>query len=130
LLEVETNHRLALLHAHAPEEVLRRLHTSATGLTLTEAERRRATFGPNCLENATSQSVFRDFVGQFSHFFALILWLAAGLAFLSELRQPGEGMATLGWAIVAVIVINGLFAFAQEYRAQRAIDALTRLPPQ
>ena len=127
---METNDRLDNLHAHLPEEVLHRLQTSSTGLTVAEADCRRATFGPNSIENRASQSVFRNFAGQFTHFFALVLWLAAALAFLSELRQAGEGMATLGWAIVAVIAINGLFAFAQEYRAQRAIDALSRLLPQ
>jgi sodium/potassium-transporting ATPase subunit alpha len=127
---METNDRLENPHAHLPEKVLHRLHTSSTGLTVAEADRRRANFGPNSIENGASQSVIRDFVGQFTHFFALAVWLAAALAFLSEQRQPGEGMATLGWAIVAVIAINGLFAFFQEYRAKRAIDALSRLLPQ
>ena len=65
----------------------------------------------------------------FRSFFALILWLAAALAFFAESRQPGGGMATLGYAILGVILINGLFSFWQQYRAERAISALQRLLP-
>jgi calcium-translocating P-type ATPase len=68
-------------------------------------------------------------LAQFTHFFAIILWLAAGLAALAEMRNPGNGMATLAAAIVAVIMVNGLFSFWQERRASRALEALQRLLP-
>jgi magnesium-transporting ATPase (P-type) len=47
---------------------------------------------------------------QLTHFFALLLWAAAGLAWLGGLPQ-------LAVAIVVVIIVNGVFAFVQEYRA-------------
>lgn len=53
------------------------------------------------------------------HFFALLLWIAGGLAFVA-------GMPQLGVAIFIVVVINGLFTFAQEYRAERLRDLLPR----
>ncbi len=43
--------------------------------------------------------------------------------------MPGQGMATLGFAIVGVIVINGVFSFWQEYRAEQALAALQSLLP-
>ena len=56
------------------------------------------------------------------HFFALMLWGAGGLALLA-------GMPELGIAIFVVIVVNGLFAFAQESRAERAAARLQDLLP-
>jgi sodium/potassium-transporting ATPase subunit alpha len=58
-----------------------------------------------------------------------LLWIASGLAFAADFMKPGEGMATLGWAILGVIVINAVFAFFQEYKAERAVQALHRLLP-
>ncbi len=52
-----------------------------------------------------------------------MLWVAAVLAFVG-------GMPQLGWAIIAVVVINGVFSFAQEYRAERATRALSALLPE
>ena len=39
------------------------------------------------------------------------------------------GLAELGWAVFVVIIVNGVFSFLQEYRAERAIEALQRLLP-
>ena len=71
----------------------------------------------------------RRFLRQFTHFFALVLWAAAALAFVSAWREPGQGMGTLGFAILGVILVNGLFSFIQEYRAERALASLRRLLP-
>ena len=110
-------------------DALGSLHSSAGGLSSAEAQRRQAEFGANRIERIRGESLGWQFAREFVHFFALILWLAAGLAFVAESREPGQGMATLGWAIVGVILINGMFSFWQAYRAERAIAALTDLLP-
>jgi magnesium-transporting ATPase (P-type) len=51
-----------------------------------------------------------------------MLWVAGGLAILA-------GMPQLGLAIFVVIVLNGLFAFFQEYRAEKASERLRDLLP-
>jgi magnesium-transporting ATPase (P-type) len=56
------------------------------------------------------------------HFFALMLWVAGVLAIVA-------GMPQLGFAIFVVIVLNGIFAFLQEYRAERASEKLRDLLP-
>jgi calcium-translocating P-type ATPase len=66
--------------------------------------------------------VWRHLVGQFFHFFALMLWAAGILAAVA-------GLPELGLAILAVIVFNGIFAFVQEYRAERAGDRLREIVP-
>ena len=112
------------------EEALASLRTAREGLTLREAERRAAEYGPNRIEEARRDPVWLRFARQFTHFFALILWVAAGLALCAEAFGPGQqGMATLGAAIVGVIGVNGTFAFWQEARAERTAAALRALLP-
>ncbi len=111
-------------------DALRSLRTSEQGLSTSEAARRLAEYGANRLDEIGHEAEWRRFLAEFTHFFALILWVAAGLAFFAESRSPGEGMWQLGTAIIAVIVINGSFSFWQEYRAERAIAALRKLLPQ
>ena len=110
-------------------EVLASLKTSEDGLGRAEADRRLQEFGPNRIEEAKGKPLWLRFLQEFTHFFALILWVAAALAFFSEARSPGSGMWQLGVAILAVILLNGVFSFFQEYRAERAIAALRQLLP-
>ncbi len=64
-----------------------------------------------------------SFLRNFAHVLALLLWLAALFAFVG-------GLAELGWAIIAVVLVNGVFTFAQEYRASKLLEALHgRLQP-
>jgi magnesium-transporting ATPase (P-type) len=94
---------------------------SPTGLSTPEAERRRPP-GGNRLPVEGPPSPARLLVAQLVHFFALLLWGAAVLAFVGGLPQ-------LAVAIVVVVLLNGVFAFVQEYRADRAAEALRDLVP-
>ncbi len=116
-------------HRHDIEKLYTHLHSSAHGLSQAEAVQRQAKHGANQIERITGQSFIGRLLKEFTHFFALILWLAAGLAFFAEWREPGQGMSTLGFAVLGVILINGLFSFWQEYRAQNALAALRNLLP-
>lgn len=71
----------------------------------------------------------RNLSRHFSRFLSILLRSAAGLSFLAHWRNPDEDMATVGWAIIAVIVINAVFAFVQEYKAEQTFAALRRLLP-
>ncbi|MDO9244826.1 MAG: cation-transporting P-type ATPase, partial [Rhodocyclaceae bacterium] len=106
-----------------PEAALAALRSGAQGLSADEARRRLAEFGFNRVEAAAREPLWLTLLREFSHFFALILWLAAGLAFLAAHYDPGQGMTELGLAIVGVIVVNGGFSFWQSYRAEQALAA-------
>ena len=111
----------------AVEEALASLHSSSSdGLTAEEAQRRLLEYGCNEVEQIRGESMLVRFSKGFTHFFAIILWIAAGLSFFAEWRDPGQGMATLGFAILGVIAINGVFSFWQEYRAEQAVAALKK----
>jgi sodium/potassium-transporting ATPase subunit alpha len=113
----------------AATEVLASLRTSSRGLDSAEAGRRLREFGPNRIEEVRGRPLWLRFLGEFTHFFALILWVAAALALFAEHNDPGGGMWQLAGAILAVILVNGAFSFMQEYRAERAIAALRGMLP-
>jgi sodium/potassium-transporting ATPase subunit alpha len=126
------NHNLPDLSIarQTPEAALAGLGSALPGLSAYETQRRLAEFGPNRVEATAREPLGLTLLREFVHFFALILWLAAGLAFLAEHFEPGQGMAELGLAIVGVIIVNGGFSFWQAYRAEQALDALRQLLPQ
>ena len=111
------------------ESALTALASSINGLTPDEAARRLREFGPNRIASPAPRPAVLLLAAHFTHFFALVLWLAAALALIAHQLQPGERMDVLGGAILAVILINGLFSFAQEHRAGRALDALQEILP-
>jgi magnesium-transporting ATPase (P-type) len=96
--------------------------TAATGLTEAEARNRLAAAGPNVLPAPPRPGIWLPLVRQLTHFFALMLWIAAALALVA-------GMAQLAVAIVIVVLVNGAFAFFQEHRADQAADRLRDLMP-
>ena len=110
-----------------PEErvdlLLRHLGTRLSGLEGREAARRLVQYGPNEITRSEGPGRWRELARQFTHPLALLLWAAAVLAFVG-------GIPALAVAIIAVIVLNAVFAFAQEVQAERATEALREfLPP-
>ena len=92
------------------------------GLTSAEARDRLTRDGPNQLPPPPRTSALRRLADQLLHFFALMLWVAGGLALLAGLPQ-------LGVAIFIVVVLNAVFAFIQESRADQAAERLRALLP-
>jgi magnesium-transporting ATPase (P-type) len=106
----------------AKEQVFQALGSSRRGLTEAEAALRLASNGENRIPEVRRRSLFWDFLANFYHTFALLLWCSAALAFIAA-------MAELGWAIIGVIIINALFSFWQEFKAEKATEALLKLMP-
>ena len=111
-------------------DALASLNSAPQGLSSAEARRRLLEFGPNHVEATRREHPLLHFLKGLIHFFALILWVAAALAFFAEWSAPGQGMAKVGYAIVVVILVSAVFSFWQEYRAERTLAALRRLLPQ
>ncbi|MFI5615768.1 cation-translocating P-type ATPase [Amycolatopsis sp. NPDC051903] len=105
------------------ELLLRDLRSAPDGLTTREAARRLQVEGPNELPRRGRAQWPLELLRQFVHPLALLLWVAAGLAWFA-------GTANLAVAIVGVIVLNGLLAFYQEQQAERAVEALGEYLPE
>jgi len=113
--------REAAPHAAAPDAVAAVLSSDARqGLSRTEAEARRAQYGPNQLESAGGAGPLTILVRQFVN--ALVVILAAAAALSVMMGHWGDA-ATIG----AILVLNAGLGFAQEWRAERALEALQRM---
>ncbi len=102
--------------------LLQHLRTSRDGLSDREAARRLVSDGPNELTGRDGRQWPAELGRQFTHPLALVLAVAAVLAWVS-------GTPSLAIAIAAVIVLNAAFAFFQEIQAERAVEALAAFLP-
>lgn len=90
------------------------------GLSAKNAKQRLEQVGENILEEKQKISPWVILLGQFKDFMVLVL-LAATL--ISGLL--GEYMDAL--TIIAIVIINGILGFVQEYRAEKSLGALKEL---
>jgi sodium/potassium-transporting ATPase subunit alpha len=105
------------------------LKTSEQGLTVSQVKRRRQEFGPNLLEGEEKKNYLFSYLKEYVQFFAILLEVAALLSFIADHYAPGQGNDILGYAILGAVIINATFTFWQEYRADKAMEALLRLMP-
>ncbi len=107
-------------HSRDLAEVYAELDSSPAGLTSAEAARRLAQYGPNELQAAARVSPWAILLAQFQNVLIIILLIATGLSLLL-----GHGIESI--AIMVIVLFAVLLGFIQEYRAERAIEALRRL---
>ena len=102
------------------EDVLTELKTSKNGLTEKEAAARLLVYGPNEIKSEKKISPIRIFLEQFHSFVIYILIAALAISiFLGE---------TVDAIVIGIIVVlNAIFGFIQEYRAEKSIEALKKL---
>lgn len=105
------------------ETIFAVLRTGGTGLTDQEALDRLEANGPNIIKRLQRESIWKTFVSNFTHLMAILLWAGGAMALAA-------GMPQLAIAIWLVNVINGLFSFWQEFKAERATEALMKLVPE
>ncbi|MGA8849641.1 MAG: magnesium-translocating P-type ATPase [Dehalococcoidia bacterium] len=100
-------------------EVLNRLGTSATGFSTEEVERRLETYGANEIAKRERRSIVIEFLSHFRSPLVIILIIAAIVSGVS-----GEFVNAL--IILSIVLVSVILDFTQEYRAERAAEALRR----
>jgi potassium/sodium efflux P-type ATPase len=103
-------------------EVYQALETAAGGINREDAEARLHKYGRNTLAEKKGKPLIVRFVTNFTHLMAILLWVGAIVGFVAQMPQ-------LGVAVILVNVINGCFSFFQEFRAEKATEALKKLLP-
>ncbi len=107
-------------HTLSIDAVFESLKTDASGLNSEEARLRLERFGPNEIKEAKKKTPFAMLLGQFKDFMILILIAAAIISGI-----VGEPLDTI--AIIVIVILNGIIGFIQEYRAEKAIEALKKM---
>lgn len=110
----------APFHALSIERVFSRLETNSGGLTSTEARRRLSQSGPNELRGARRVSPWEILFEQFKNVLIIILLIATLLSFF--LGHQLEAVA-----IAVIVLFAVVLGFIQEYRAERAVEALREM---
>ncbi|MFN3402441.1 MAG: cation-translocating P-type ATPase [Cytophagaceae bacterium] len=110
-------------HALKKEEVCSLLNTSTTGLNKQEAQKRLEEVGHNIFRKYKQESIFRIFFRQVRNPLIYVLLAATILAIVM-------GKVTDGMVILAVVVINSIIGFIQEYQAGKAIQDLMKMIPE
>jgi potassium/sodium efflux P-type ATPase len=110
------------IHTLPVSEVYSCLTTQPRGLTQEEADMRLQQVGRNALREIKGRPLYLKFLANFTHLMAILLWIGGLVAFFARMPQ-------LGVAVWLVNIINGGFSFWQEYRAEKATEALKRLLP-
>ena len=122
MMSNSSNAIVETIHTLPVAEVYFSLRTRPQGLTSDEADLRLRQVGRNALQEIKGKPLYRKFLSNFTHLMAMLLWVGGLVAFIAQMPQ-------LGVAVWMVNIINGAFAFWQEYRAEKATEALKRLLP-
>jgi Ca2+-transporting ATPase len=107
----------AIWHTLPVDAVFSRLASTRRGLTAAEANRRLAECGPNELRATHRVAPWAILLEQLKNVLIVILLIATGLSIFL-----GEGIEAAAIAVIVVFAV--LLGFVQEYRAERAIEAL------
>ncbi len=101
-------------------DVARLLNTSPAGLDTATARQRLAETGKNQLEDTKKKTVWQLLAHQFTDVMILVLLAAATISgLIGELKST--------YVILAIVVLNALIGFVQEYRAIKAVEALRKM---
>ena len=120
--EKNTDNPAHTIPALTVSELYERYATGPGGLPQAEAEERLRHYGKNVIREVKGKPLIFKFLANFTHLMAIMLWIGGAVGFIARLPQ-------LGIAIWMVNIINGLFSFWQEYRAEKATEALKKLLP-
>lgn len=107
-------------HARAAEDAFQRLGSGPDGLPAAEALKRLRAHGPNRIHRRHGERWPGLLARQLHNPLVYVLLAAATLAVLMD-------KVTDGFVVLAVVVLNTVIGFVQEYRAGKAIEALTRM---
>ena len=107
-------------HALSQRETLSELATTSAGISESEASARLETHGPNRLPAPPRPGLLRRF---FAHFNNILIFVLLGAAIITGLLNHWVDTGV----ILAVVVVNAIIGFAQEGKAEKAMEAIRHM---
>ncbi|MCF8142706.1 MAG: cation-translocating P-type ATPase [Deltaproteobacteria bacterium] len=107
-------------HTASSEDALKQLSSTINGLSDREATQRLTQYGPNEVRRGHEISLFQIFFSQFNSFIVYILIAAVVISLIL-----GEFIDAA--VIIAILIVNAVLGFFQEYRAEKAIESLKKM---
>ncbi len=107
-------------HSMTNDEVLADLNSDQRGLNSEEVAKRLSEHGPNQLESTTKPSPLKIFIGKFKDYMVLVLIFAALISYIA-------GETTNAFVILGIVILVAIIGFIQEYKAERAMEALREM---
>jgi len=121
-IQSDLDSKKTMIHELPAAEVYALLGVNEKGLSKEEVQNRLEKFGLNEIKKGRKTPLILKFGKNFTHLMAMLLWVGGVAAFVARMPQ-------LGIAVWMVNVINGAFSFWQEFRAEKATEALKKLLP-
>ena len=107
-------------HSMKKEEVLQTLQSSEQGLSVVEVKRRLDEYGPNVLREEKKRRLLQLFLDQIKDAFVILLLVASVMSYI--IGEMADAIM-----IVLIVVIVVVIGFVQEYRSEKALEALKKL---
>jgi Ca2+-transporting ATPase len=111
---------MVLWHSLTAKAALDQLKSSPSGLSTDTASQRLLRYGRNRIEEAKKASPLALFLSQFKSYLTIVLIFAAMISAIA-------GEETNGYVILIIVVLVALIGFIQEYKAERAMEALRQM---
>jgi Ca2+-transporting ATPase len=108
------------LYTMSPEEALKAVDSTETGLSQTEAQKRLTEYGPNELKKEKRASPIKMFLEQFTDILIIILLIATALSL-----AVGEFIDAI--VIIAIVLATATLGFVEEFRSDKAVEALKKM---
>jgi Ca2+-transporting ATPase len=126
------------LQAHSTDykEVAKKLNTLVeTGITENEAQIRLEKYGRNELVKEKGKTAWEIFIGQFKDFLIYLLFFAIAVSIAIGVYEtihngvPWPSEYTDAIVIAAILIVNAILGFYQEYQAEKSLESLKKLAP-
>lgn len=115
------NHNLSI------SEIYKKYHTSLNGLNESQVEKLLVEFGQNSIKIEKKINPLSIFLSQFKNTLVIVLLIAAIVSLFIAYSNPDDADYVDSFLIFTIVIVNALFGFFQEYKAEKTIEALIKM---